>query len=98
MPANSPYFDKIRRLESLLTRGAGHSAALFEINELVVDDDVRREFFLKLLKTPDWVAPLRRAGYFENPPAALQTEKVGLQHPVWPQSKYLARMAQDSPQ
>ena len=42
----------------------------------------------------EWLMPLVKGGFFQNPPRAIRDE-VGtlLHHPVWPQSAYLKRMA-----
>ena len=57
-----------------------------------------RHFFEKL-DNPAWIRPLKEAGLFENPPAAIHDYAKGtVGSPPWPQSQYLARMASLNPE
>ncbi|MGQ0678124.1 MAG: thioredoxin domain-containing protein [Actinomycetota bacterium] len=65
----------------------------------LIDNALRRRHFFDNLQNPAWIAPLRQAGLFAAAPAPIldyDEETVG--SPPWPQSRYLARMAQFSPQ
>ena len=54
------------------------------------------EFFFDHLKSPDWIEPLSKENMFRDPPAAMR-EGDYIKFPFWPESKYLARMAEHAP-
>lgn len=54
------------------------------------------EYFFDHLSSPTWIEPLREEGLFADPPKPVfQGESV--RFPLWPQSRYLARMAAQAP-
>jgi hypothetical protein len=55
------------------------------------------EFFFERLTSPDWIAPLREEGLF-NEPWAPQREGEYISFPFWPPAQYLARMASAAPE
>lgn len=55
-------------------------------------------YFLDRLRNPDWIMPLNQLGMFREPPGLIQVEDGGLKSPIWPQSRYLARMAKIAPE
>ena len=57
---------------------------------------VNRGYFFSKLESPDWIEPLVEAGYFKNPPPP-RVNGDFVSYPVWPESKYLARMAPVAP-
>ena len=68
------------------------------VNDLIGNALQRRHFFDNL-QNPAWIEPLREAGLFETPPGPIVDLAEGtVGSPPWPQSKYLARMAQFSPE
>jgi hypothetical protein len=59
---------------------------------------VARGDFFNRLSTPAWLKPLSREGLFQSPPEPEHDEEkgtIGLMG--WPQSRYLARMAESAP-
>ena len=96
MPSELRFFDKIRMLQRVLDRHNGSPQALVDLEDLLRDPDVRREFFGSLDGT-DWITPLREAGYFDHPPETSQNADSDVQYSMWPESKYLARMASHAP-
>lgn len=59
----------------------------------------RRDYFFNKLETPGWLGPLCEAGFFANPPEPIRNEEQDTTgFPVWPESRYLARMAKHEPQ
>lgn len=55
-------------------------------------------YFLSRLENPKWIAPLRHSGLFDSPPPpAIHVEGGGVQYPRWAASRYLARMASQTP-
>ncbi len=54
--------------------------------------------FFNNLNSPAWLQPLSKEDFFKNPPAPIHDlEKGTVGYSMWPQSKYLARMAQFAP-
>jgi len=96
MPAEVPFFDKLGMLRDALDKYNGAPSAIGDAGLHLSDPDVRREFF-RTLERADWITPLREAGYFDNPPKPIATPSAGVQHPIWPESMYLARMAPHAP-
>ena len=90
------FFDGLRMLRDAFDRHGGAPLAIGDMENLLRDPDVRREFF-QTLERADWVTPLREAGYFDSPPKAKRVQDTGAQYPIWPESKYLARMAKHVP-
>lgn len=54
-------------------------------------------YFFDNLKTADWVAPLQEAGFFRDPLGPV-ARGDSVSFPVWPPSRYLARIADQSPE
>jgi len=55
------------------------------------------EFFFGKLTSPQWITPLEEEGLFKEPWAA-QSDGTYVGFPFWPQSRYLARVAAQSPE
>lgn len=53
-------------------------------------------YFFGKLPTPDWIEPLRKAGFFKPPPAIVHNGETYCVR--WAPSSYLARMAATAPQ
>lgn len=54
------------------------------------------EYFFDALQSPAWIEPLRAEGFFTKPPAA-ERDVEWVRFPTWPESRYLARMADLAP-
>lgn len=50
------------------------------------------QYFFDNLNSPAWLEPLRDHGFFRNPPAPVRDGKY-ISFPLWPESRYLVRMA-----
>jgi len=50
-------------------------------------------YFFEKLKSPTWLGPLAAKGRFTSPPSKIEVEGRVV-FPAWPESQYLARMAQ----
>ena len=64
-------------------------------------DEIRKrtanyEYFFNHLKSPDWIEPLFNEGLFQHPPEP-HREGDYISFPLWPESRYLVRMASISP-
>lgn len=100
METNTGFFAQRSILENTVARvekkAERTDTVLNSLRPLLDDADLRREFF-QLLKSPAWLEPLDRAGFFEHPQAPERVEG-GVRYPVWLASQYLARMATHAPQ
>ncbi len=77
-----PTDDDIQKLETLLARPG----------------PARRAYFFDNLQKPGWLGPLREAGFFSNPPEPVHNKEEGtIAFRPWPESRYLARMAEHEP-
>lgn len=94
MTAN--FFKKVDELESLLKSGESIEATLRRLRPLLADPDLEREFWRRL-EDAAWLPLLRREGFFTAPPTP-KAGPHGIRFPVWPPSKYLARVASVSPE
>lgn len=55
------------------------------------------EYFFDHLKSHDWIKPLSDAGMFRDPQKPIQ-EGHYIRFPLWPESRYLLRMASQAPE
>ncbi len=55
-------------------------------------------YFFDRLENPNWIGPLKARGFFASPPVPERIEGGGTRYPIWPASKYLARMAAHAPE
>ncbi len=57
------------------------------------------KYFFDRLENPNWVEPLWERGFFKNPPPSISGERENtIAFPIWPESQYLARMAEHVPE
>lgn len=92
---STEFFDRLRQLESEVSREAPVGDKWFAIRPLLSDPDLKREFW-RLLESPDWIPILAEQGEFSDPPSVIQDGKH-LQFPRWNASKYLVRMCSSAP-
>ncbi|NTW88888.1 MAG: hypothetical protein HGB26_07150, partial [Desulfobulbaceae bacterium] len=62
-----------------------------------VKKETDRQYFFSKLKNPLWVEPLRKRGYFNNPPGLKQLPDGYVQFPHWPELSYLLFIAEEVP-
>src|SRR5207249_148954 len=55
------------------------------------------EYFFNELRSPDWIGPLLQEGMFKKPPGPIR-EGSFIRFPLWPESRYLARVAAKTPE
>jgi hypothetical protein len=55
-------------------------------------------FFFENLKSSAWIQPLAEEGFFSDPPKGEETPNGGMRFPAWPESQYLARVADQAPE
>ena len=55
-------------------------------------------YFFEKLQSPEWIRPLAEKKFFSSPPAPIRDESEGtIAFAVWPESRYLFRMAKLDP-
>ncbi|MDJ0589333.1 MAG: hypothetical protein QNJ72_04950 [Pleurocapsa sp. MO_226.B13] len=58
----------------------------------------QRSYFFNHLENPNWIAPLKKRGFFQSPPDVINIPEDGaIRFPSWSESSYLARMAKYEP-
>ena len=55
-------------------------------------------YFFERLNNPLWIEPLVKHKAFAYPPPTQSTPDGGMRFPIWPRSRYLARMAKEAPE
>src|SRR5258708_2164830 len=56
-------------------------------------------YFFDHLETPEWIRPLAEKGFFDSPPPPIREQSNNtISFPLWPASRYLARMAKLAPE
>lgn len=65
--------------------------------ELIRKRGANHDYFFLKLDSPDWMLPLQAEGLFKSPPPA-HREGDSISFEIWPESRYLARMASVAPQ
>ncbi len=66
-------------LDELLTKPQPIKTDLKQLAQEIPNNQVTRQYFFERLQFPEWLEPLRAKGFFQNP--------------LWPEARYLARMA-----
>ncbi len=91
------YLGWLAELDRLLATGqpAENDAKFLRNN--VPNNAVTRAYFFSRLNDLQWLEPLKRKGFFSEPPDAVMHEDGGVSFPPWPQAEYLARMAPLAP-
>ena len=61
-----------------------------------VKTDVDRRYFFSNLKNPHWIMPLKKKGFFENPPSVEHLPDGYIQFPFWPEMEFLKNVANEA--
>lgn len=59
--------------------------------------DANYKYFFDNLNSPEWIEPLYKEGMFQHPPEP-EHEDNTIGFPIWPESRYLVRMATVAPE
>lgn len=90
----SRYLESHRILDELLEKETPTDSDLKTLLSRVPNNAVSFRYFFDNLNTPEWLQPLSKEGLFKDPPAPDRDMEAGtVSYPLWPQSRYLARMA-----
>jgi len=95
--SNTPFFDMVAKIDKLVQKNQLDDSDIQLIKEISIDEDYTRVFFQKL-ESPDFNQKLEELGLFANPPEPMELPSGGFKVKVWPQSQYLAHIAQEKPE
>ncbi len=88
-----------RQLDEIAKKDAPTSADTEFIRKHSPNNLVAMGDFFGQLKTPVWIDPLSKAGLFDHPPEPeVNFATGGTRIWAWPQSRYLARVAEQAPE
>src|SRR5215213_5122653 len=94
---SNKFFDKAAQLDEAM-RATGRPMPMIDsVMDLLQEPPLRAYFFTKL-RDPSWLRPLRDRRAFDNPPPVHEESNGQIRFPLWPESRYLARVASDEPE
>jgi hypothetical protein len=82
-----------RELDRLLATPVPTAADVDTLRNKVPNTHATFAYFFDHLAHPAWVVPLRKEGFFSNPPDPVPHEGGGRSFAFWPALRYLVRMA-----
>lgn len=86
-------------LDQLIAKPAPTQADVDKLKKNVPNNIVAHGYFFDRLTSPLWLDLLQTNGLFSHPPAPeVDSEKGTIGYSVWPQSRYLARVAPQTPE
>lgn len=81
-------------LEELLHRTTPSKRAAKRLQNEVPNNGILHGYFFQHLNDPAWLEPLNAKGFFDHPPEPVQDLERGIVfYPIWPEARYLERMA-----
>jgi len=90
------YFDI---LDQLLAKERPTGADVRKLRNSIPNNPATLGYFFDKLMFPQWLQPLREAGFLAHPPEPSPNPEDGTAwHQSWPQTRYLARMARLAPE
>ncbi|MCU4139055.1 MAG: ATP maltotriose and DNA-dependent transcriptional regulator MalT, partial [Thermodesulfobacteria bacterium] len=95
MKNNPTFFEKLDILDQLIK--CDPSREIIDELQKFLHDKVLYQYFFKNINNPRWIKPLKKAGYFLNPPEVVK-KKDFIEFPFWPESQFLARVASKAPE
>src|SRR6185437_2461045 len=98
---SASYVRRHRRRETSWTQSSGEKRKMPDRSTLkralgLIKRRADYEYFFSRLTTPDWIVPILEEGLFDQPPIAVRQGEY-IQFPFWPESEYLARVADQAP-
>jgi hypothetical protein len=85
----------LRELDSLLCIQSPKQVNIKKLEKLL-NHWTHVEYFFLNLSSPAWLRPLQENDFFSNPPRSIK-EGDYIMFPVWPQSRYLVKIAEQKP-
>ncbi|MCI0408113.1 MAG: hypothetical protein L0191_06025 [Acidobacteria bacterium] len=95
----SRYLASHRLLDELLAKTSPTRSDAQTLRNRVPNNLVALGYFFDKLTSAAWLEPLRAEGFFRHPPEPDRDQERGtIRFPLWPDSRYLARMAAVAPE
>ncbi len=93
-----PFFERLARIDEIIAQGPARCDFRRDVEPLLAEEASTRYFYAEL-KDPAWLTAVARAGRFRAPPEPCTDPSTGsVTYPSWPESDFLARMVELSPQ
>lgn len=93
-----PFFQRLARIDEIIAQGPARCDFRRDVEPLLAEEASTRYFYAEL-KDPAWLTAVARAGRFRAPPEPCTDPSTGsVTYPSWPESDFLARMVELSPQ
>ncbi len=90
-----PFYDSIDELDNLLAIQTPTDLDIERVISLI-KKEAQYNYFFKNLESPLWLDPLKKKGFFNNPPEPIE-ESSSIIFPNWVESKYLIAIAEKRP-
>lgn len=86
-------------LDNLLKKNSPSKKDIKTLRNHVPNNQIALSYFFDRLNSPAWLQPLKKHGFFTQPPE-LEIAENGdnVQYPFWPECRYLTRMATKDPE
>ncbi|WP_167844822.1 hypothetical protein [Scytonema millei] len=89
------FYDTVDKLDEILKEA---NPKQFEQAMALLIHPQHFSYFFNHLQNPKWIKPLKDKGFFQNPPQVIEDASQGtVSFLMWPQSRYLARIAAYQP-
>jgi hypothetical protein len=93
------YLNVVDRIDEIIKHGEPSNEDITVLKDQLPNNLVTREYLFSHIPTSAWLVPLRKAGFFNEPPEPVRDEVAGtIQFPGWPAGQYLARVASELPE
>src|SRR5450759_4921430 len=91
------FYERLKIIDEVIERGPEDCDLSRDVEPYLLED-ASINYFFNNLQDLEWLDLLIRAGKFRNVPEPMQDAKRGTTaYPLWPESRYLARMASKAP-
>jgi len=87
------YLGFFKILDGLLSKKDIEEADIKTLKNKIPNSPVTYSYFFEKLENPNWLALLKKDGFFNNPPLPILHPDSGTSFPYWPQAQYLRKMA-----
>src|SRR2546425_12580022 len=93
-----PFFRRLEKIDAVVAAGPEACNFPLDLAPYLVEE-ASRTYFYDALNDPAWLKVLSQAGVFRNPPEPQKSQTSGnFSFPLWPESRYLARVAKLAPE
>ncbi|MBI2163659.1 MAG: hypothetical protein HYU32_05925, partial [candidate division NC10 bacterium] len=89
------FLDSVTTLDELIAKPAPTSDDVKKLRDRIPQNETTLGHFFGKVENPAWLPLLAKNGFFAYPPAPVKDE-AGARIPIWPEARYLSRMAKRS--